>query len=246
MSHIHIGVGGWAYAPWRGGRFYPKALPQSRELAFASEKLSSIEINATFYRRQTPDLFRRWAAETPESFLFSVKAHRAVAWRRKLAEAKESVEGFLCSGVTQLGSRLGAVLWQFPPTKSLELEDVRAFLKLLPERADGLRLRHVIEARHASFADARFFALLRERNVALCRSDSVKFPQFDEDTADFAYFRLQRSRASLAAGYPARALDEWADRLRGLASERDCFAYFIDGAKERAPAAACALIERLR
>lgn len=244
-SRIFVGVGGWTYAPWRGGVFYPKGLPQARELAFAAEKLTSIEINGTFYRLQSAESFRRWASETPESFIFSLKAHRVVTYRRKLAEAGEAIERFLASGVTQLGARLGAILWQLPPTKSFDGEDIKAFLNLLPDRAEGLRLRHALEVRHQSFQDPRFPAMLRERNVALCCSDNVKFPLFDEATADFHYLRLQNSAPSQATGYAPRDLHLWAERLKAWAMDRDCFVYLIAGAKERAPAAACALIERL-
>jgi uncharacterized protein YecE (DUF72 family) len=264
MSRIKVGIGGWTYPPWRG-LFYPSDLPQSRELAYAAGELTAIEINGTYYRLQSPQSFTRWAAETPEGFVFSVKAHRATASRTRLAESGESVARFLASGLAGLGAKLGPVLWQLPPTKPFDPTDLAAFLKLLPDRVANVRLRHVLEVRHASFGDPRFVALLRERGVALCFSDGAGHPGWSDATADFVYLRLRRTQADRRLGYAPAALDRWAERLRlwengsepddlpRILGEpqtwpggRDVFAFFIDGAKERAPAAALALLERLQ
>jgi uncharacterized protein YecE (DUF72 family) len=240
---IRVGIGGWVYAPWRGS-FYPPGLPQARELAHASRAVTSIEINGTFYGAQRPDSFRRWRAETPEEFVFSLKAPRFATHRRVLAEAGPTIERFFATGVLELGPKLGPILWQFPPTKRFDPEDFAAFLALLPRRRDGRTFRHVLEIGHDSFADAAFAALLRRFEVAVALVDSERHPLITEVTADFIYARLRRSEAAEATGYAPAALDAWATRLRDLAGARDGFVYFINGAKERAPAAARALLER--
>jgi uncharacterized protein YecE (DUF72 family) len=150
---IHLGIGGWNFEPWRGV-FYPKGLAQSKELSYAASKLTSIEINSTFYGSQKPESFRKWAASVPDGFVFSVKGPRFATNRRVLAEAGDSIKRFLDSGVTELGDRLGPMLWQFAPTKKFDPADFGKFLELLPDKHDKRALRHVIEVRHPS--DRRF------------------------------------------------------------------------------------------
>jgi uncharacterized protein YecE (DUF72 family) len=250
---IRVGIGGWVFAPWRGV-FYPPGLPQSRELAHASRRITSIEINGTFYGTQKPASFRRWHDETPEGFVFSVKGPRFATHRRALAEAGPSIERFLSSGVLELGEKLGPILWQFPPTTRFDEDNFAAFLALLPSRLEDRALRHVVEVRHESFADERFFALLRRAGAALALVDAEDRPMFEAATADFIYARLRRCAAEEPTGYSPAALDAWAERARqwsagsktkAAAPPRDCFVYFINGAKIRAPAAAEALLERL-
>jgi uncharacterized protein YecE (DUF72 family) len=258
---ICVGIGGWTYAPWRG-TFYPKGLKHAEELGYAGRHLTSIEINGTFYRLQKPESFRRWAAETPEHFVFALKAPRVTTHRRVLAEAGPSVQRFLGSGITELGSKLGPILWQFPPYTVFHEDDFTAFLDFLPERWEGQRLRHAVEARHDSFGSPAFIALLRRRRIAHVFVDSDKHPAIADPTADFIYARLQRTQEKQKTGYAPAALDRWAERARewtagGIPGDlpvltpapgrqkRDCFIYFISGAKLRAPAAAMALIERL-
>ncbi len=259
---IVVGIGGWTYEPWRGV-FYPPKLKHADELGYASRKLTSIEINGTFYRAQKPESFRHWAEQTPPGFMFSLKASRYSTHRRVLAEAAPSVERFLQSGIVELGDKLGPILWQLPPTTAFRPDDFAAFLKLLPAAHQGRRLRHAIEVRHKSFCTDAFIGLLREHNVALVYAESDKHPPMADVTADFVYARLQRTLADEPAGYPSAALDRWAARAREWEAgetpkdlpliapaakrkgPRDCFLYFISGAKERAPAAAMALIERL-
>ena len=263
MAKIRVGVGGWVFAPWRG-TFYPPGLPQARELEYASRQLTAIEINGTFYGSQKPASFRRWHAETPEGFVFSLKGPRFATHRRELGEAGTSIERFFTSGLLELGDKLGPVLWQFPGTKRFEPEDFGAFLKLLPASIEGRKLRHVVEASHESFAAAAFIDLLRQHRVGLALVDAADRPAVFDLTADFVYARLRRSTEEEPTGYPHSALDAWAKRFETwaaggepndlprihtepapAATARDCFAYFIGGAKVRAPAAAQALIERL-
>ena len=259
---IRVGIGGWVYAPWRGN-FYPEGLPQARELAHASRQLTTIEINGTFYGTQRPESFRKWAAETPDDFVFSLKAPRYATHRRVLAEAGPSVERFVVGGIGELKGKLGPILWQFPPTKQFEPADFAAFLALLPKALDGRPLRHAVEVRHASFHAAAFIELMRRAGVAIALVDSEKHPLFADVTADFVYARLQHTQEKIATGYAAEALDSWAKRARAFAAgdapddlprlagpaprtPRDVFVYMIAGAKLRAPAAAMALIERVR
>lgn len=262
-GQIRVGIGGWTFAPWRGA-FYPEGLKHAQELAYASARLTAIEINGTFYRTQTAAVFRKWARETPEDFRFSVKAHRYVTHRTVLAEAGDAVSHFLGSGLGELGDKLGPLLWQFPPQKKFEPADFRGFLQLLPHRLGKRRLRHAVDVRNDSFLTGAFVELLREFEVAAVYTDHPGYPSLADVTSDFVYARLQQGRDSLPTAYPAKALDDWAGRARRWAGggypddlpelsdrkagkePRDVFLYFIHEGKIRAPAAAMALIGRLR
>jgi uncharacterized protein YecE (DUF72 family) len=244
-GRVRVGIGGWVYPPWRGS-FYPKGLPQAGELGHASRRVTAIEINGTFYGLQKPASFRRWHDETPEGFVFSLKGPRFITHRRDFATIGPALDRFFASGLSELGDKLGPLLWQFAPAIALERSAFADFLELLPGELDGRPLRHVVELRDAGFVDDPILELLRRRRIALARVDDAKFPAFAAITADFVYARLRRCVASEPAGYPPDALDGWADAVRGLSADgRDCFVYFINGAKVRAPAAAEALLRRL-
>ena len=243
-SNIHIGIGGWTYAPWRGV-FYPEGLVQKRELEYASQKLTSIEINGTYYSTFKPASWAKWRDATPEGFVFAVKGSRYCTNRKELAGAGESVARFVGQGLHELGDRLGPINWQLAETKKFDADDIEAFLKLLPRDVSGLPLRHALEVRHPSFADPRFYDLARRHNVAIVFADHDRFPAIDEPTADFTYARLMRTKEEMETGYPAADLDRWAERSKDWARRGDVFVYFISGAKVRAPAAAEALIARV-
>ncbi len=245
---IRIGVGGWTYEPWRDN-FYPKGLAHSRELEYASRQLTAIEVNGTYYSTFKPPTFAKWRAETPDSFMFSLKANRFATNRKRLATAGESIERFVGSGIGELGDKLGPIVWQFMPTKVFDPEDFEAFLALLPRSVDGRALRHVLDVRHPSFETPEYLILARRYGCVTVHTDSEKFPAIVDALAPFAYIRLMRSEVTIPTGYPALALDQWAQGARAWASgdsPREAFVYFINGAKERAPAAAMALLDCLR
>jgi len=242
---IHIGVGGWTFEPWRGV-FYPDGLPQKRELAFMSEALTSVEVNGTYYSTFKPDTFAKWAQETPDGFVFAVKASRFCTNRRELSGAKESIDRFLGQGLTELGDKLGPINWQFMATKKFDPADFEGFLKLLPQELDGRPLRHALEVRHDSFHDPAFAGLARRYGAAVVYAKGGGFPEIEAGAADFTYARLMESREDEDAGYPAPELEAWASRARDWARRGDVFLYFISGAKVHNPAAAKALIERVR
>ena len=243
---IRVGIGGWTYEPWRGGVFYPEGLPQKRELEFAAAHLGAIEINATYYGRQKPASFAAWAKAAPDGFRFTLKASRYATARKALADGGDSVRTFLEQGFTELGDRLGPILWQFREGKAFQREDFARFLDLIPDAQDGVPLRHALEVRHESFRDAAFLDLARGRNMAVVYADSDEFPGIAEQTADFTYARLQCSAPACTTGYDEAALDRWAAQARAWAKGgREVYLFFIAGAKERNPAAAQALIARL-
>jgi uncharacterized protein YecE (DUF72 family) len=245
-AQIRVGIGGWTYPPWRGV-FYPEKLQQAKELEYASRQFGALEINATFYGRQSPKSWAAWAKVAPEGFQFTVKGSRYVVTRPKLADAEEGLGVYFAQGMSALGEKLGPVLWMLAARRKFDREDIGAFLKLLPEKLDGISLRHVIEPRHESFRDDAFFDLCRDHNVAVVFGDDDDFPCIDADTASFAYARLQRMREEVPTGYGAAALDAFAARANNWRKDgRDSYVFMINGAKVRAPAAALALQERLR
>jgi len=236
MAAIHIGISGWRYTPWRGG-FYPQGLTQKRELQFASRAVNSIEINGSFYALQTPQRYAEWYADTPEAFMFSVKAPRYITHTLRLKDAHAAMANFFASGVLELKEKLGAILWQFPPSFKFDPALFEGFLKQLPTdtqqaaalarqheprlngkaslQAHGKRaLRHAVEIRHKSFAEPAFVQLLEQHGVALVVADTAgKWPYLEDVTADFVYLRLHGDKQLYASGYTSEALKRWGDRI---------------------------------
>jgi uncharacterized protein YecE (DUF72 family) len=250
---IRIGISGWTYKGWRG-RFYPKGLPQKRELAFAAQRFASIEINGTFYGLQRPESFDGWDAETPDDFVFAVKGSRYITHFLRIKDVATPLANFLASGLLRLGPKLGPILWQFPPRMRFDPARFDAFLALLPRdtaaaralarrhdhRLDGRAwletdrtrpFRHAVEVRHDSFRDPGFIALLRRHGVALVVSDGVGWPQLMDLTAPFVYVRLHGSEELYASGYDDDALDVWAARVAAWADGREP----ADAARVKAP-----------
>jgi uncharacterized protein YecE (DUF72 family) len=261
-SRIRAGIGGWTYEPWRDN-FYPKGLVHKLELDYASRHVTAIEINGTFYRAQKPATYASWRAQTPQGFVFSLKAPRYSTERNQLSEAGNAVRGFVFGGIAELEDRLGPINWQLPARMKFDRDDLAAFFDLLPREIDGRALRHAIEVRDASFACAEYVELARSRGVATVFTDSPDYPSIADVTGgDFVYARLRCAKADEPTGYSPNALDAWRERAKTWAdggdpadlprfadpvesAPRDVFVYFINGAKERAPAAAMALLDRL-
>lgn len=261
-SGIRVGVGGWTYAPWRGGMFYPEGLVQRRELEYASRQLNSIEINGTYYGAQKPATYAKWRDETPADFVFSVKAPMRIMQSKQLASTGHQVEDFI-GGIVELGDKLGPIVWQFDEDRPVDRGAFSEFLDLLPARQGKHRLRHVLDVRVVEFVDSAYVALAREHEMATVFTDSKEHPSFADLTTDFVYARLMRSRTEIQTGYPDAELDRWAERallwseggdpmdlphigaVADQAEPREVFLYFISSAKERNPAAAMTLLERL-
>jgi uncharacterized protein YecE (DUF72 family) len=244
---IRVGVGGWTFAPWRDN-FFPKGLSHNQELAYASRHLTGIEVNGTYYGTFRPAVFAAWRDETPDDFVFSLKASRFATNRKQLATAGESIERFVGSGIAELGAKLGPLLWQFMPTKRFEPEDFEAFLALLPRRLDGRPLRHVLDVRHESFLSPQYLPLARRYDCTTVHTDAPQFPAIADAQSELAYIRLMRSERDCTSGYEPDRLDAWARGARAWierSAQHEVFVYFINGAKERAPAAALELIHRV-
>ena len=259
QPRIRAGIGGWTYEPWRGN-FYPPGLAHSKELGYASRQLTAIEVNGTYYSTFKPPTFAKWRDETPDNFVFSLKANRFATNRKVLAEAGPSIERFIDSGVDELGAKLGPIVWQFMPTKAFDADDFEAFLNLLPREAGGVKLRHALDVRHESFMTPQYLALARKYQCATVFTDSDDYPSFADLTGPFVYARLMRTESKYKTGYPPKAISRWAQAAATWAQggepadvprvapagkkakARDVFMFFISGAKERAPAAAMALI----
>ncbi|BBK44561.1 hypothetical protein STVA_45810 [Allostella vacuolata] len=239
---VRIGLSGWTYPPWRG-HFYPEGLVQKRELAYAASVFRSLEVNGTFYGLQKPESFARWADETPDGFVFAVKAPRYITHVRRLQDPAGPLANFLASGVLRLGARLGPVLWQLPPNFRFDRDRLEPFLAMLPHdteaaaalaarhegrmegrawtRTDARRpLRHALEIRHESFRDPAFVALLRRHRVALVCADTVEWPRLMDLTADFVYCRLHGSTELYRSAYGPADLRRWHDRIRAWSAGR--------------------------
>jgi uncharacterized protein YecE (DUF72 family) len=232
---VRIGISGWTYPPWRGV-FYPKGLPQARELDYATSHFDTLEINGTFYCMQRPEAFADWADRAPDNFVYAIKGPRYLTHMLKLRNATPPLANFIASGLLRLGAKLGPILWQFPPQFRFHAERIEEFLHLLPRdtrsaaelgrRHDhrlkapawlavdqNRKLRHAFEIRHDSFRDRAFIDLLRKYDVALVCADTVEWPLLMDLTSDFVYCRLHGSQELYASGYDDAALDVWAARV---------------------------------
>lgn len=260
---IWAGMGGWTFEPWDTS-FYPEKLPKARQLGYATRQVPTIEVNGTYYSSFKEPTFVKWAKEAPDGFVYSLKGNRFVTNRRVLAEAGESMMRFLGSGVAALGEKLGPILWQFAPTKKFDPQDFEAFLKLLPDSQDGVKLRHALEVRNDSFITPDFVALARNYGAAIVYADHARYPAIADITGDFIYARLQTGSDDNPDCYTPKALDAWAERARRWAEgkvpadlpladpakpapvqQRDVFIYFITEGKVRAPHGAIALMRRI-
>jgi uncharacterized protein YecE (DUF72 family) len=240
---IWVGTSGWLYPPWRG-TFYPKGVRQKDELAYLSQRVTSIELNSTFYSLKKPEDFRSWAAQVPPDFVFAIKGSRFVTHMKRLLDPVESMSRFWASGVFELGPKLGPFLWQLPPNMTFDAGRLQAFFDALPRQSGEIRLRHALEVRHESFKTDALVELLARNDVALVLGDSAgRWPVLREDTADFRYVRLHGDVELYTSGYTDKALDRWAEEIRGWG--KPTWVYFDNDVKAHAPHDAMRLIERL-
>jgi uncharacterized protein YecE (DUF72 family) len=247
-GRVVVGMAGWVYPDWRG-TFYPPGLVQKSELAYASRHVTSIELNSSFYGVPKPSSWRTWRDATPEGFVFSVKAPQQITHIRALRGVSQPIADFLASGISALGDKLGAVLWQLPPSLPFDVALIEDFLALLPPTTeDGRVLRHAVEARNHSFDSAEFLALLRSYGVAAVLGENAgKWPMIDATTTEFRYVRLHADEVMRQGGvYDDAAIEEWAARIRTWADAGlDAYVYFDNDTKVRAPIDAMSLIARL-
>ncbi|WP_218134866.1 DUF72 domain-containing protein [Amycolatopsis xylanica] len=234
-----MGTSGWAYPEWRGG-FYPKGLAQKRELEYLAGQVNSIELNGTFYSLRRPSDYRSWHSRTPDDFVFAAKGPMLVTHRKRLVDTESALKTFFDSGPLELGTKLGPILWQLPPSLPFDPGVFEAFLSTLTQWPH----RNAIEPRHASFRNSDFFALLRKYGVASVIADTAgRFPRFDEQTADFAYVRLHGHEELYASDYSDELLDVWARTIRGWSG--DVYVYFDNTMRGAAPRNALSLSRRL-
>ncbi|WNV83760.1 DUF72 domain-containing protein [Umezawaea sp. Da 62-37] len=267
MDRIKIGTSGWVYPPWRGV-FYPPGLAQKRELEHLSQLVTSVEINSSFYSLQRPSSYLKWAAQTPDDFVFSLKGGRFITHLKRLRDSEDTLANFFASGVLALGPKLGPILWQLPPTLQFDPVLLDEFLTNLPrtttaaaelathhdERVDpswtttdlDRPLRHAVEVRHPSYLTPSFPELLHKHGIAAVVADSAgKYPLVDEVTTDFVYVRLHGADELYVSGYTDEALDRWAAKIRTWSTTADVYVYFDNDAKVMAPRDALALLKKL-
>ena len=272
-GQVRVGISGWRYPAWRGD-FYPKGLAQRRELAYAAEHLTSIEINGSFYSLQRPTSYAAWRAEATavrEDFVFAVKGGRFVTHMKRLKDVEAPLANFFASGVLALGPTFGPVLWQLPENLRFDAHVLDAFLaglprttvaaaelaerhddkvrqdRLLTTAEDDRPLHHAMEFRSRSFATPEATEVLRHHGVATVLADTAgRWPKVDEDTGPIRYVRLHGDKELYASGYTDRSLDDWAEKGRvWSAAGQDVFVYFDNDMKGHAPHDAMRLIERL-
>lgn len=245
MAHpIRVGVGGWSFEAW-DDTFYPPGLSKAKQLSYMSSKMTAIEVNATYYSSFKPETFAKWAEASPDGFVFSLKAHRFSTVRKTKDDMKKSVDLFLGQGLTALKEKLGPINWQFPGTRKFDVEYFKTFLSVLPKEQDKLPLRHALEVRGSGFDVPEFYDLLTKHGATVVYAEDDEFPKLRHEGADFAVARLMQSQSDEAAGYPSAEIGRFAKLVSGWSKKQDVFAFFISGAKERNPAAAMALQEKL-
>jgi len=245
MSHpIRVGIGGWSFEPW-DETFYPSGLPKSRQMQYMSRKMTAVEVNATYYSNFRPETFAKWRDDSPDGFVFSLKAHRFSTVRKTREDMQKSIGLFLDQGLSALKDKLGPINWQFPPHRKFTHEYFDTFLSLLPKEKDKVRLRHALEVRASGFDTPVFFDLLTKYGATVVWADDDKFPKLRHEGADFAVTRMMRTQSSEPAGYPGADIGKFAKMYKDWSAKQDVFAFFISGAKERNPAAAMALQDKL-
>jgi uncharacterized protein YecE (DUF72 family) len=246
VGEVRIGTSGWVYPPWRG-TFYPKGVTQKKELSYLASQLNSVEINGSFYSLQRPSSYQKWAAETPEDFVFAVKGSRFITHMKRLKDPEDSLSKFLASGIYELGGKLGPILWQLPPTFQFDPDTLANFFDHLPRATPaGHPVRHALEIRHQSFSNEEFIQLLKDHDIALVIADAAgKYPLIEEVTSELVYIRLHGHDELYVSGYTDEGLDMWARKIEKWRQKHDVHVYFDNDAKVMAPRDALALRKRL-
>lgn len=270
MARAWVGVSGWRYPRWRGD-FYPPGLPHRLELTYAAERMTSVEVNGSFYSLQRPSSYAAWRQAVPAGVLFAVKGGRFITHMKSLRDVETPLANFFASGVLALGGQLGPVLWQLPARLTFDAGRLADFFTLLPRTtADAARLaarhddkiaedrvlttcevdvplRHALEPRHDSFDTSEARALCAEHGVAMVIADSAgTWPVMDDATSDFRYVRLHGETELYASGYTDASLDRWAATCRQWLDEgHDVHVYFDNDARGHAPHDAVRLVRRL-
>jgi uncharacterized protein YecE (DUF72 family) len=269
MGRVRVGISGWTYAGWRGD-FYPRGLVQRRELEYAAQRMTSVEINGSFYSLQRPSSYATWRSQTPDDFVFAVKGGRYITHMKKLRDVDAPLANFFASGLLALGPKLGPLLWQLPANLPFDADRMAGFFAQLPrttseaavlaERHDAkvpddraltraeaeLPLRHALEFRSPSFCTEESFALLREHDIGCVVADTAgRWPMAEAVTSDFVYVRLHGDTELYASGYSPAALDSWAEKCLRWSEQGDVYVYFDNDAKGFAPHDAVNLLARV-
>jgi uncharacterized protein YecE (DUF72 family) len=228
---VLVGTSGYSYKEWKGS-FYPEDLPASGMLKFYAARLSTVEINNTFYRMPRSEVLAQWAEQVPDGFRFALKASQRITHQKRLKDAGDSVDYFFQVGQT-LGDRMGPVLFQLPPNFKKDLSRLTDFLSLLPAGA-----RCAFEFRHESWFDEETFAALRSRSCALCHAEDEDLATPDVATTDWGYLRLRRQ------DYGPEAVAAWAERI-GKEPWTEAYVFFKHEDSGRGPALAAELTKNL-
>lgn len=237
-GHLYIGTSGWNYDSWKDD-FY-EGTPKKDWLRFCAARLTAIEVNATFYRLQSKETFRRWRDDTPRDFRFAIKGNRFLTHNKKLADPLPAIrlERERAAG---LGDKLAAVVWQLPHNFHKHLDRLEGFCRAL---RSWRRVRHAIEFRHASWYDVEVADCLRTHRVAVCQSDAADWQLWDAVTTDMVYVRLHGHETTYASGYSDAQLRTWATKIRRWRRQgRDVHVYFDNDAFGYAPQNALRLIQ---
>lgn len=245
MAHrVRVGVGGWSFDPW-DETFYPAGLSKAKQLGYMSRKMTAVEVNATYYSSFKPETFAKWAEASPDGFVFSLKAHRFSTVRKTKDDMKKSVDLFLGQGISSLKEKLGPINWQFPGTRKFDAEYFKTFLSVLPKEIAKLPLRHALEVRGTGFDVPEFYDLLTKHGATVVYAEDDEFPKLRHEGSDFAVARLMQTRSEEPNGYPSPEIGRFAKMFANWSKKQDVYSFFISGAKERNPAAAMALQDKL-
>lgn len=245
MAHpVRVGVGGWSFEPW-DETFYPSGLSKAKQLNYMSRKMTAIEVNATYYSSFKPETFAKWAEAAPDNFVFSLKAHRFSTVRKTKDDMRKSVDLFLGQGITSLKEKLGPINWQFPGTRKFEADYFNTFLSVLPKEKDKVPLRHALEVRGTGFDVPEFYDLLTKHGATAVYAEDDEFPKLRHEGSSFAVARLMQTQSDQPNGYPASDIGRFAKMFTDWSKKQDVYAFIISGAKERNPAAAMALQDKL-